>query len=240
MSRNDLLRASGRGLALLLIVALVAGCAPVNTNGLRRYQGQRLPAPRGIVVYDFEPTGHSIGLGDGSSDGDAGLSAEDMENRREVGRVLADVLAKELEKRGILTSRRSGPLAVPEGLLAINGQILTVDEGSRAKRVLIGFGSGRSRLSSVAQLHGNTDAGIATLWEYQNTAASGAKPGILTTLPIGIAVQGVTVLVLVVNGGMATMGELSSVSTANAKRMGESLADAVMESLPRVTTQPSK
>jgi hypothetical protein len=228
-----------RVLALALMLSLAVGCAQVNTNGFRRYQGMRLPAARGIVVYDFEPTGRSIGLGDGLEGDSAGLSNEEMKNRREVGSALADVLAKELESRGILTSRRSGPLAVPEGLLAVGGQIVTVDEGSRAKRILIGFGSGRSRLSSVAQLYGNTDDGIADLWEYQNTAASGAKPGILTTLPIGIAVQGVTVLLLVVNGGLATMGELSSVTTANAKRMADELADAVVESLPRVTTQPS-
>jgi hypothetical protein len=54
-------------------------------------------------------------------------------------------------------------------------------------------------------------------------------------LPIGVAVQGLTVAVLLLNGGLSTMGELSSVSTANAKRMGKELADAIEETLEKVT-----
>jgi hypothetical protein len=189
------------------------------------------------VVYDFEPTGASVGLdsdrGVGAS-GD-GRSDEDLANRREVGRVLADVLAKELENRGILASRKSGPIGVPAGSVTIGGQILTADDGSRAKRVFVGFGYGKSRLTSAAQLYGITEKGPTVVWEYQNTAASGSKPGILTTLPIGAAVQGVTVLVLIVNGGLSTMGELSSSSTANAKRMADELADAVEETLKGFT-----
>ena len=237
MNRVKFVASPTRAVSLALVIVLLAGCAKVNTTGIRRYQGRRLPAPLAVVVYDFEPTGESVGLasdpGVGAS-GD-GLSGEDLANRREVGRVLADVLAKELENRGMLASRKSGPIGVPPGSMAIGGQIVTADEGSRAKRVFVGFGYGKSRLTSAAQLYGITESGPTVVWEYQNTAASGAKPGILTTLPIGIAVQGVTVLVLVVNGGMSTMGELSSSSTANAKRMADELADAVEETLGRVT-----
>jgi hypothetical protein len=227
-----------RATALVLVALLISACGSANVNALRRYHGRQLPAPRGLVVFDFEPTAESIGLGTGREgvEDKGGLSKDEMRNRREVGRVLADVLARELENRGIPTSRKSGPLGVPEGSMSIGGQILTIDEGSGAKRIFIGFGSGRSQFSSVAQLFGNTPAGPANLFEFQNTAKSGAKPGILTTLPIGIAVQGVTLVLLVVQGGMAGMGELSSTSTANAKRMAKELADAVETALKRVST----
>lgn len=239
MKRSKLSHSSLRAISLILVITVSAGCAQVNTNGIRRYQGLRLPAPVAVVVYDFEPTGSSIGLDTGrEADGANGvLSSEEMANRREVGRVLADVLAKELENRGILTSRKSGPIGVPTGSMSIGGQVVTVDEGSRAKRVFIGFGSGKSRLTSAAQLYGTTEDSPSVVWEYQNTAASGSKPGVLTTLPIGIAVQGVTLLLLVVNGGLSTMGELSSSATANAKRMSDELADSVVETLGRITTQ---
>jgi len=232
-------RSSTRAISLVVVVTLLVGCAQVNTTPVRRYRGPRLEGARAVVVYDFEPTGESIGLESGrdieaNEDGD---SEESLANRREVGRVLADVLATELEDRGILTSRKSGPIGVPPGSLVIGGQIVTVDEGSRAKRIFIGFGSGKSRLTSAAQLYAVTKTGPAVAWEYQNTAASGAKPGVLTTLPIGIAVQGLTVLLLVINGGLTTMGELSSSSTANAKRMAKELADAVEETLTKLTRQ---
>ena len=237
MTRAKLIRSSTRVISLALVITLVAGCAKVNTTGVRRYQGPRLNASRAIVVYDFEPTGQSIGLDSIDAEGGDGLSNEDIEHRREVGRVLADVLAKELEERGILSSRKAGPVGVPPGSMSIGGQIITVDEGSPAKRILIGFGAGKNRLSSAAQLHGIPKEAPTILWEYQNTAASGPKPGILTTLPIGVAVQGLTLLVLVINGGMATMGELSSSSTANAKRMAKELANSVEETLGRITRQ---
>jgi len=232
-------RSSTRAISLVVVVTLLVGCAQVNTTPVRRYRGPRLEGARAVVVYDFEPTGESIGLESGrdieaNEDGD---SEESLANRREVGRVLADVLATELEDRGILTSRKSGPIGVPPGSLVIGGQIVTVDEGSRAKRIFIGFGSGKSRLTSAAQLYAVTKTGPAVAWEYQNTAASGAKPGVLTTLPIGIAVQGLTVILLVINGGLTTMGELSSSSTANAKRMAKELADAVEETLTKLTRQ---
>jgi hypothetical protein len=229
-----------RMISLILIVALASGsmgCASANTNASKRARTQRLPPPNGIVVYDFETTAKSIGLGSGRDTNENGrrLTNEDIRNRKEVARVLADVLAAELEDRGIVTSRQSGEVVVPQGLMAVGGQIVTVEEGSTLKRVFIGFGSGKSQLSSVAQLYGHTQQGPTQLFEYQNTAASGSKPGVLTTLPIGVAVQGLTVAVLLLNGGLSTMGELSSVSTANAKRMGKELADAIEETLEKVT-----
>ena len=228
---------STRAISLMLVLALVVGCAQANTTTMRRHRGPRLPAPRALVVYDFEATGASIGLDSNrESELDGGKAAAESDaNRREIGRVLADVLAEDLESRGILVSRGSGPIAVPSGSMAIGGQIVTADDGSRAKRVFIGFGSGKSRLSSAAQLYSRTENGPAIVSEYQNTAASGSKPGILTTLPIGVAVQGVTVFLLILNGGLSTMGELSSTSTANAKRMAGELAEAVEETLGRVT-----
>lgn len=239
MNQIQFARSSTRAISIVVVVALLVGCAQVNTTPVRRYRGPRLEGARAVVVYDFEPTGASIGLESGrdieaNEDGD---SEESLANRREVGRVLANVLAEELEDRGILTSRQSGPIGVPPGSLVIGGQIVTVDEGSRAKRIFIGFGSGKSRLTSAAQLYAVTKTGPAVAWEYQNTAASGAKPGVLTTLPIGIAVQGLTLLLIVINGGFTTMGELSSSSTANAKRMANELADAVEETLTKLTRQ---
>jgi hypothetical protein len=237
VNRIQFARSSARAISLVVVVALLVGCAQVNTTPIRRYRGPRLEGARAVVVYDFEPTGESIGLESGRNveANEDGLSEESLANRREVGRVLADVLAEELEDRGILTSRKSGPIGVPPGSLVMGGQIVTVDEGSRAKRVFIGFGSGKSHLTSAAQLYAITETGPTVAWEYQNTAASGSKPGVLTTLPIGMAVQGLTVMVLVLNGGFSTLGELSSSSTANAKRMADELADAVEETLGKLT-----
>ena len=54
------------------------------------------------------------------------------------------------------SSRKRGPIGVPRDAMAVGGQIITVDDGSRAKRVPIGFGVGKSRMTSAAQLHALT------------------------------------------------------------------------------------
>jgi hypothetical protein len=216
---------------------MLVACGSANVNVLKRYRGTRLPAPRGIVVYDFELTGTNAGLGEPGEDAraaEANLSADETFQRREVARVMADQLVKELEDRGLPATRGSGALVVPEGSMAIGGQIVTVDPGSQAGRVLIGFGYGRSRISSVARLEGQADGEDTTLLEFQNTAKSGPKPGILTTLPIGFLVHGVGLLAIAISGGMAGIGELSASLASDAKRTADELADKVEESLGKV------
>jgi len=226
-----------RAVALFLAWTLSTGCAQVDTNGTRRHTGPRLPPPREVVVYDFRPTRAQPSQGAEPSDGLR--SPAERALRTDVGKALADVVAEELRDRGIVANRRTGPIVTAPDSMAIGGHVVEIDEGSDAKRIFIGFGSGRSSLATAGQLYGRTENGMILLWEYQNTAASGAKPGILTTLPIGMAVQGVTALVFLLNGGMATLGELSSTSSANAKRMAKEMADEVERSIERVTLPPS-
>ena len=114
--------------------------------------------------------------------------------------------------------------------------ISVVAEGSRAKRIFIGFGSGKSRLSAIAQLYGAVPGREGPLFEFQTTAKSGWKPGVLTTLPIGMAVQGLSLVLIVVQGGMVGMGELGASISSDAKRAAKKLADeleTVLKNLSR-------
>ena len=132
----------------------------------------------------------------------------------------------QLEGEATDVGGRDGPDPRAIGVERVFGKAVDVQIDQAAQHRVGGFDPER-KLSDLKR---------ANLFEFQNTAKSGAKPGILTTLPIGIAVQGVTLVLLVVQGGMAGMGELSSTSTANAKRMAKELADAVETALKRVST----
>lgn len=222
--------------AVVLVASMLVACGSANVNVMKRYRGTRLPAPRGIVVYDFELTGGSVGLGESNERAvpEADLTADETFQRREVSRVIGEHLVKELENRGLPATRGTGALEVPEGSMAVGGQVVTVDPGSQAGRILIGFGYGRSRMSSVAQLRGEAEGSDTTLLEFQTTAKSGPKPGILTTLPIGFLVHGVGLLAILVSGGLAGIGELSASVGADAKRTAKELADSIEKSLGKV------
>ena len=89
MNRIHYARSSSRTISLVVVVALLVGCAQVNTTPVRRYRGPRLEGVRAVVVYDFEPTGESIGLLSGrdiDANEDGFSSEEELANRREVGR----------------------------------------------------------------------------------------------------------------------------------------------------------
>jgi hypothetical protein len=226
-----------RVVSVVVIASMLVACGSANVNVLKRYRGTRLPAPRGIVVYPFELTGESVGLGEETHEDkpvEAALTAEETFQRREVAKVMSEYLVRELENRGLPATMGSGELEVPDGSMAIGGQIVTVDPGSAMGRVFIGFGYGRSRISSVARLEGQVDGVGETLLEFQNTAKSGPKPGILTTLPIGFMVQGITVLAVLISGGLAGIGELNASLGADAKRTADELADAIEKSLGKV------
>ena len=108
-----------------------------------------------------------------------------------------------------------------------------MDEGSRDKRVLIGFGSGHSQLDTLARLYVRGDQGPHKMAEYRTTSQSGKKPGILTTLPIGVAFQGFSLLVLGINAASATVGELSATVSGDAAETASEWADALQELFER-------
>jgi hypothetical protein len=169
--------------ALSLILALMgtltlAGCRSSDIRQTRDYDGEPVQQPLRIWVYNFRDEQASVHLNDAERD--------EAEVARAVGRALAEELVADMENWRIPIERRTGPLDVPEGYLAIHGEVLRVEEGSGAKRVWIGFGSGESRVESRARLYLRGPQGPQEIAEYEIATRSGAEPGILTTLPIGM------------------------------------------------------
>ena len=142
---------------------------------------------------------------------------------------MAKVIEKELRDNKINVVRQSGPLQVPEKGLAIHGKLVTLDEGSRAKRVFVGFGVGATQLDTRARLYMRGSGGPEKIAEYETTSDSGWKPGILTTLPVGMAIQGVSLMVFAINAGAATLGEVNSRVSGDAEETGEEWVEELVE-----------
>ena len=203
--------------ALLLAAAMSLGCGTINVESVKPFIGKDRSRPTRIIIYDFETDAADIRL----SDDDASKAAAGVA----VAGGLSQVLLDELKDIGIPTSHQTGELIVPDGALAISGKLMKVDEGSGFKRGLVGFGYGASEVDTIAQIYGPTDMSPELLGEYRTHATSGRKPGILTTLPIGVAVQGFSLVVVAISAASITLGELSASVSRDAARTGEEWAD---------------
>lgn len=100
----------------------------------------------------------------------------------------------ELGKRGVAAVAVSSAEAqrqfgAPQtALLALS--ITRADEGSAARRLLVGFGYGKSQLEVEARLLAPSRPGEQVLAGFRTKAGSGYKPGVLMPLGVGAAVGG--------------------------------------------------
>jgi hypothetical protein len=214
------------------MVAVAAGCAPTAVQQENMDTAQ-LAKPSLILVYDFAVTPQEVEL-------DTGLSADIMQQYKQhkgetrsaqeikVGHKVADALAEELVKKirsfGLWAERGFG---LPHGNskdLLIKGQLLSVDEGNRTERVVIGLGAGRTRVQANVQVYEMTPEGKKEVDTLRGTAKSGYKPGMGEMMGLG-ALSGHLLASTLVSGTLSATSEMTSATVeADAKRLAEKVA----------------
>src|SRR5258706_12513483 len=135
--------------ALWLTLLIVAGCAPTDVRQVgTTAAGQPLPRPERIIVHDFAVSLSDIKLNSGpgarllrrlSKDPQ---SAEQAKVGRDVAKSFSDELVKEIIALGLPAERAPQSSSVPDRTLAVDGQFVSIDEGNRARRMVVGFGAG--------------------------------------------------------------------------------------------------
>lgn len=187
-------------------VLLLAACTSAETTSSA---SQTLPAPDVVVVQVFAVSPDEVKL-------DAGLSAEIQQSMKGVSRTaqeqqagqqvaeaIAYKLAAHISDLGL--PAQVGVIA-PAGAqrpLIISGQLVSIDEGNRTERMVIGLGLGRSDVRALAQVHA---AGVTQpVLQIQVDAKSGLKPGVVTAAPMGLAAVAVN----------ATLGVVSEAASAD-------------------------
>ena len=90
--------------------------------------------------------------------------------------------------------------------LIVSGQFVSIDQGNRTERVMIGLGAGRSDVRVRAQVF-DVAAGRRTLAdEIEVDAKSGLQPGMAETMGAG-ALAGHFVTATLVSGGLQVADE---------------------------------
>jgi hypothetical protein len=220
-----------RFVAMAAMLSAMIACAPTKVEPVQSYQGTRLPRPEVVVVSDFiaapEQVKLDTGLGATLRNAASGTSASEQrtEDARKVSAAISKVLAAEIRKLGLPAVQSSEPSAqTAANKLVVGGQILSIDEGNRTRRNLIGLGAGKSDVQARADIH--YYAGGASPLEVESfvaSAESSRKPGAAETMGVGAATGRVAESAAVgVGTGMAPA--LSGDVDADGERLAKAIA----------------
>jgi uncharacterized spore protein YtfJ len=207
--------ADGRGARELVwmigfVLIGLSGCGRTSVESVDVKAGG-LPRPQLIVVHDFAVSASAVALD--SAIGARALEAVKGEPEvqahlrigEEVAKVLTENLVKEIGKLGIPTVTAAGATPVTGRGLQIEGQFLTVDQGNRLRRAVIGFGAGASEVRTMVQVFEATSEGRRLVEDFYTTAKSSRKPGFGPMAGAGAAISTVATSAAMSSGvGLAT------------------------------------
>lgn len=222
-------------IACLLALPLIAGCASTDAS---TQQGagvgeKTFAKPARVIVYDFAST--QAGIPPDSAiaglyrERTAPQTPEEIALGRRLGALVASRLVEELNDRGIVASAAAtGPVPLA-GDAVVRGEFVTVDEGSRGKRVLIGFGAGSNELHTLVEGYMVTTGGLVPLGSAQIEASGGKTPGMLVPLAVGVA-TGSVARSIVIGGTTNLLKELGPENVDGAaKRTAKKIAKVIVD-----------
>ena len=221
-------------LALLMGLFFLVGCA---SSGVEKKEttaaGEDMVKPNRIVIGEFTATPDRIPdraeIAAYFEDREEAPSAEEIALGHALGDQVAQDLVSKLNEMGIPAVREetAGPLAPSDALL--EGYFVTIDEGDRLQRMLIGFGAGAAELRTLVEVYQMTDSGLTNLGFAEVEAEGGMLPGMLVPIGAGAA-TGNLLRGAVVGGAVATVKEIGPETIeAAAERTAQEIAEAIEE-----------
>ena len=211
-----------------LCLFALAACASTKVTGSQSYQGERPARPDHIIVHDFAATPADIPAWSAAAGRHAVPStpqtAEAIETGRKLGAQVAKNLVEEIREMGLPAVHAAGQ-APDVGDIVIIGYFASIDEGSAAKRVAIGFGSGGAKLNTHVEGYLMTDQGMRKLGSRDVDAGGGKTPGVM--VPLAVTIATANPIGLIVGGALKVSGEVTGRDTikGSAKRTAKKIAD---------------
>lgn len=220
------------GLIGALALVLLAGCAPTNVQQTIESTGA-LPRPQLILVYDFAVSPDEVRL-DETLAAEIKQRYEHMQNTNPtpqelkightVAYVVADELVKKIQSYGLWAERALGTPSRRGNTLVIKGQLLSVNEGNRAERVLIGFSAGRTDVQANVQVFELTTGGEQQVEDLTASGESASKPGMAEMMGVGLLTHHLLTST-VVSGTVAGVSEARFDTVEDdGRRMAEKIA----------------
>ena len=209
---------------------LTVSCASTKVTGGESEIGTgQLAKPARIYVYPFTASHAELPRWSTAGDRLTHPNKPPTPEELEVGRHLGTLVAKELVTKIVemgLVALEGTPDSLPQpNDLMIIGYFGVIEEGSTAKRLTIGFGSGGAELTTAVEGYQMTKTGPRLLGADQLDSGGGKVPGVI--LPVAIFAATHNPIGLAVMGAVKLQGELSGRSKieGSAKRTAETIAE---------------
>ncbi len=155
-----------------------------------------VPPPGRVLVYGFTADPALVQLGSGPLARRQRANQSSITQRQaiayEVQDAIAETLVEEIRKMG-LPAERAGAGASPSVVagpndLIIGGRVAAINEGNRARRVVVGFGAGESEVRADVTVSAARPNGAAVLLKtFEAEANSGRLPGMGASVGVGAA-----------------------------------------------------
>ena len=164
------MKAAIRGGALGSMLLVTVACGPASVQRVSGPSGA-LPRPDRILVYDFAVTPDEVRLDSGLSTQlgqlfGGGQNPGTSRTAEEMANAVANALVKELNQYGLPAERALSAPSAGGRLLMIKGQFVSIDEGNRTERVLIGLGAGRTGVQASVQVYEITPEGMRNVGSH--------------------------------------------------------------------------
>lgn len=192
--------------------------------------GEQLSRPDRVLVYNFAVTPQEVQLDAvGSAITTTFDGTADSQQEQQVGHAVADALAKHLVQRingmGLMAQRASSPVAPTGTDLLILGQLVSIDEGSAAERMVIGLGAGRSQVEAHVQVYESSAGRTIPIETMQGTAKSSLMPGAAETMGVGALTGHLLVSAAITAGSQVANQTLSANVDSEAGNLADKVAD---------------
>ena len=211
----------------LFALAVVAGCASTEVTERQRYAGEKLARPDRIIVHDFtanpaEVPPESPIAAELASAGTP--TPEQLELSRKLGAEVARELVADLRAMGLPAVGAAGQPAPQVDDIVLRGYFVSVQEGSAAERVLLGFGKGAAELHTAIEGYQMTPQGLRVLGSGEVQSGGGKVPGVV--LPLAVLAATANPIGLIVGGAAKATGEATGSDTVEgaAKRTANEIA----------------
>ncbi len=200
---------------------------------IQRYGGAAaLPKPEQVLIRDCTFDGgimiddsmaarlHQHRLLGGSSDGQPTQSEIAKSVEDSFAKSFIKTLKKQQVEAGRITQDVGGGTGGPT--LIVTGGFLSVDEGDKTKRVMIGFGRGASGIKTHVLVSLVQQDHTTVVIECNIDAKSGKQPGALATMGVGS---------LAVGAATHAVGDQGSTAQKDAAHVGTLVANEVVEQM---------
>jgi hypothetical protein len=175
------------------MACLLSACNHARVQTEESYLGAQMPCPDHVVVSYLSISPQTVRLEQGVSarivrvvEGQSS-TMQQQQAAQAAGVAPAEELVARLRRYGLPAELAT---EVPQAgrILLVQGRILSVDQGNRTRRMLIGLGAGKSSVTAETQLFYATDSGTPRfMTAFQGEVDSGHLPGAAETIGVGAA-----------------------------------------------------